>query len=137
MSKKPNITVSSIDLARLEKMIDSLDGQHIAEIDDLMTELERAKILPPEQMPANIVTMNSTVRFKVASSDKEFSLTLVYPQNHNGDVGQISILAPVGSALLGLKEGDEIEWPKPGGGQLLVKIIAVEYQPERAGEYHL
>lgn len=137
MSKKPNITVSSIDLARLEKMIDALDGQYCAEIDDLMAELERAEILPPEQMPANIVTMNSTVRFKVASSNKEFSLTLVYPQNHTGDVGQISILAPVGSALLGLKEGDEIEWPKPGGGQLEVKIIAVEYQPERAGEYHL
>jgi regulator of nucleoside diphosphate kinase len=137
MYKKPNITVSSIDLARLEKMMGMLGGKHCAEIDDLVAELDRAEILAAEEMPDNIVTMNSTVRFRVTSSDKEFSLTLVYPQNYNGEVGLISVLAPVGSALLGLTEGDEIEWPKPGGGQLTVKIIAVEYQPERAGEFHL
>lgn len=137
MYKNPNITVSSIDLARLEKMIDMLDEKHGAEIDDLVAELDRAEIVAAEDMPDNIVTMNSTVRFRVTSSNKEFSLTLVYPQNHNGEVGQISVLAPVGSALLGLTEGDEIEWPKPGGGQLTVKIVAVVYQPERAGEFHL
>ena len=50
--------------------------------------------------------------------------------------GTISILAPVGSALLGLTEGDEIEWPSPGGGALRVRIMEILYQPERAGDYH-
>ena len=51
-------------------------------------------------------------------------------------VGGLSILAPVGSALLGLAQGEEIDWPKPGGGTLRVRIQEVTYQPERAGEYH-
>ncbi|MCR8923180.1 nucleoside diphosphate kinase regulator [Dasania sp. GY-MA-18] len=137
MDTKPKITVSSLDLSRLEKMIDNMKQDTAPGIDDLVDELARAEILAPEDMPSNIVTMNSTVRFKVASSNKEFSLTLVYPQDSDGQQGKISILAPVGSALLGLAEGDQIQWPKPGGGQLQVEIIEVLYQPERAGEMHL
>jgi regulator of nucleoside diphosphate kinase len=87
-------------------------------------------------MPPNIVTMNSTVRFRQSDSGNEFSLTLVYPKDKRDSDDTLSILAPVGAALLGLKEGDEIEWPKPGGGVLSVQIIEVTYQPERAGEYH-
>ncbi|MFP4639525.1 MAG: GreA/GreB family elongation factor, partial [Guyparkeria sp.] len=83
-----------------------------------------------------VVTMNSTVRFRVTSSDEEFRLTLVYPRDVDPNGGTISILAPIGSALLGLSEGDEMDWPRPGGGTLHVKIEEVVYQPERAGEYH-
>jgi regulator of nucleoside diphosphate kinase len=77
--------------------------------------------------------MNSKVRFKIKSSDTEFSLTLVYPGDTHGSNDRISILAPVGSALLGLNEGDEIAWPAPGGGMMDVRIIEVTYQPERSG----
>lgn len=80
--------------------------------------------------------MNSTVRFKVESSSEEFELTLVYPKDSDTSGSKISILAPVGSALLGLSQGDEIEWPKPGGGMLRVRMEEVIYQPERSGEYH-
>jgi regulator of nucleoside diphosphate kinase len=80
--------------------------------------------------------MNSTVKFKVESSSEEFELTLVYPKDIDASGSKISILAPVGSALLGLSQGDEIEWPKPGGGVLRVRIVEVTYQPERSGEYH-
>ncbi len=85
-------------------------------------------------MPSDVVTMNSTVRFRVKSSEREFSMTLVYPRDQAE--GTISILAPVGSALLGMTEGDMIAWPKPGGGDLSLQIIEVTYQPERAGDYH-
>ena len=81
--------------------------------------------------------MNSTVRFFVESSQKEFELTLVYPKNVASNGKTISILAPVGSALLGLSIGDQIEWPKPGGGFLKVKITEITYQPERAGDYQM
>jgi regulator of nucleoside diphosphate kinase len=96
----------------------------------------RADVVEPEDVPATVVTMNSTVRFQVDSSLEEFSLTLVYPKDMDTSGGKISILAPVGSALLGLSQGDEIEWPKPGGGILRVRIKEVTYQPERSGVLH-
>jgi Transcription elongation factor len=103
--------------------------------DDLEAELARAEIVDPKDMPPTVVTMNSIVRFKIESSSEEFNLTLVYPQDADASGGTISILAPVGSALLGLSKGDEIEWPKPGGGMFRVRIEDVIYQPERSGEY--
>jgi len=83
-----------------------------------------------------LVTMNSTVRFRVESSSKEFCLTLVYPKDAKSDGSTVSILAPVGSALIGLSEGDEIDWPTPSGKAQHVRIEKVVYQPESAGEYH-
>jgi regulator of nucleoside diphosphate kinase len=80
--------------------------------------------------------MNSKVRFEVESSREEFCLTLVYPKDTDASGEKISIFAPVGSALLGLRQGDQIEWPKPGGGVLRVRIKEVLYQPERAGDFH-
>ncbi len=135
--KRPKIVISSLDLKRLETLLDTLTHSQFPNIDELEGELERAKVVEPEKMPGNVVTMNSTVKFKVASSSKEFSLTLVYPKDAAGGSDKISILAPVGSALLGLKEGDEIAWPKPGGGNINVQILEVSYQPEREGNYHL
>ena len=87
-------------------------------------------------MPPDVVTMNSTVRFKMPSSGNEFCLTLVYPKDVQGDESKISVLAPVGSALLGLKVGDSIAWPGPTGRTIEVEILEVVYQPERAGELH-
>lgn len=133
---KPKIVVSSQDLERLETLLESLSGQELPGRAALKAELARAEILEPRDMPPTVVTMNSTVRFRVESSSKDFHLTLVYPKDVDASGGTISILAPVGSALLGLSVGDEIEWPKPGGGMLRVRIEEVTYQPERSGEYH-
>lgn len=134
--KKPRVIISSLDTERLEQLIESLSDMSFPGKDDLEAELARAEIVEPENVPATVVTMNSTVRFEVDSSNEEFCLTLVYPWNVDASGEKISILAPVGSALLGLSQGDEIEWPKPGGGMLRVRIKEVTYQPERSGEYH-
>ena len=134
MDKKPEITLSRLDAERLEQMLDSLDGKSFPGRSELEEEIARANVVEPAQVPPTVVTMNSSVRFKVASSDTEFSLTLVYPRDADGSNDKISILAPVGSALLGLAEGDEITWPAPGGGMMVVKIIEVTYQPERSGD---
>ena len=83
-----------------------------------------------------MVTMNSTVRFEVEGSSDSFELTLVYPKDADASGKTISVLSPVGSALLGLSQGDEIEWPKPGGGLIKVRVKEVVYQPERAGQLH-
>lgn len=137
MKNRPEITISSTDLDRLYSLIESLPNNSVAGLNELETELGRATVVAPNDMPPNIVTMNSTVKFFVESTRKEFELTLVYPKNMDSNGKTISILAPVGSALLGLAIGDEIEWPKPGGGSLKVKIMEIIYQPERSGDYQL
>lgn len=136
MSTQPKIVISSLDAERLEKLLDSIPDRAFPGRDELEAELARAEVVEPQDVPPTVVTMNSTVRFEVESSAEAFQLTLVYPKDVDGSGQTISILAPVGSALLGLSQGDEIEWPKPGGGTLRVRIREVTYQPERAGEYH-
>lgn len=132
---KPTIIVSSCDLQRIESLLKSLPDQDFPGRDDLEAELARAEIVDPAKMPPDVVTMNSTVKFRIESSSKKFHLKLVYPADIDASGGTISILAPVGSALLGLSRGDVIEWPKPGGGVQRVQIEEVTYQPERSGEF--
>ena len=136
MNSRPKVVISSRDAERLQALLESRAGRAFPGKTDLEAELDRADVLAPEEMPPTVVTMNSTVKFRVASSREEFQLRLVYPKDVDESGGTISVLAPVGSALLGLSQGDEIEWPKPGGGVLQVRIEEIVYQPERAGEYH-
>jgi regulator of nucleoside diphosphate kinase len=136
MNKRPELTISSLDADRLYKLIETLPKNSLLGIEELEAELARANIVEPSKVPPTTVTMNSTVKFAVASSQDEFELTLVYPKDIDASGHKISILAPVGSALLGLSQGDEIEWPKPGGGLIKVTIKEITYQPERAGEFH-
>ena len=135
MHKKPNIVLSTVDLHRLETLLDALAPDSFPGMAELEEELARAQVVEPHQMPSSVVTMNSTVKFKMEPSGEEFSMTLVYPGHEDASGQKISVLAPVGSALLGLAQGDEIEWPRPGGGMMRVRIIEVIYQPERAGDF--
>lgn len=136
MSEKPKIIISSLDAERLDSILDSFPNNSFQGKTYLEEELDRAQIVEPKDVPSTVVTMNSTVKFIVKSSKEKFCLTLVYPKDTNAKADNISILAPVGSALLGLSIGDEIEWPKPGGGVLSVRIEEISYQPERSGDYH-
>jgi regulator of nucleoside diphosphate kinase len=134
MKTKTKIVLSSQDLERLEALLDALpDSSPVKPA--LLEELGRAEVVEPQKVPPSVVTMNSTVRFAIEGSGEEFCLTLVYPKDANGSTERISVLAPVGSALLGMSIGDQIEWPGPGG-ILKVKILDILYQPERAGEFH-
>lgn len=134
MARKPRITLSTLDLERLEALLDKVEETPASIA--LEDELARARVLEPGKMPKDVVTMNSTVRFKVSSSDKEFCLTLVYPKDMKDPKETVSVLAPVGSALLGLSIGSEIQWPTPGGKPNIVHIDEITYQPERAGDLH-
>lgn len=136
MSEQPAIMISETDMDRIERLLESGTLEGASGVTELERELERAKVVPSAEMPPNVVTMNSTVRFREVVSSKPFELTLVYPRDVDPNGTTVSILAPVGSALLGLSEGDEIEWPRPAGGTLRVRIEAILYQPERAGEHH-
>ncbi|MBJ6982518.1 MULTISPECIES: nucleoside diphosphate kinase regulator [unclassified Luteimonas] len=135
METRPKIIMSSLDAERLESLLESLPDGTFPGRAALEAELLRAEVVGPKDVPPTVVTMNSTVRFRVGP-EEDFKLTLVYPRDADGSADRISVLAPVGSALLGLSQGDEMEWPKPGGGTVKVRIEEVTYQPERAGEYH-
>ncbi len=132
MTTQPDIIVSSLDLQRLEALLAGLGGSRPEAI-ALQDELDRAYVVAPEQMPPDVVSMNSTVRFEIEESGEAFTRTLVYP-HQTGQPDAISILAPVGTALLGLKIGSTIEWPLPGAHVRHVRIAAIDYQPERNGD---
>jgi regulator of nucleoside diphosphate kinase len=133
MTSTPSITITRLDLQRLEHLLDSLDDFGPGAV-ALQAELDRADVVGHDEVPAGVVTMNSRVHCREESSGKDYHLTLVYPQNAGGE-GTVSILAPVGSALLGLSVGQHIDWMAPGGKVLKLTLLAVEYQPEAAGEY--
>ena len=99
------------------------------------TRRDRAQVVGHDQVPAGVVTMNSRVCCRDEGTGKEYQLTLVYPQEA-GKEGAVSVLAPVGTALLGLTVGQHIDWPAPGGKLLKLTLLSVDYQPEAAGEYN-
>ncbi|PAU87229.1 nucleoside diphosphate kinase regulator [Pseudomonas sp. WN033] len=135
MNKSPEITMTRLDIQRLDKVLASLDAP-INLLEALEGEILRAKVVSHDHVAADVVTMNSTVRFIDEASGREFILTLVYPEQA-GKPGSISVLAPVGIALLGLKVGQSIDWRGPSGRPLKLKIIDILYQPEANGDYHL
>ena len=132
---KPAITLSSLDMDRLEALLEKLPSNFPGR-DNLEAELDRADVLDPPEMPANVVTMNSTVRFTFMESGKSQTLTLVYPKEADGSPDKVSVFAPVGTALLGLRVGDTFELPSPTGQAVTVKVDAITYQPESAGQLH-
>lgn len=130
MSQEPQIVMTSADLDRLERLLDSVSPLHVPGLDALRRELDRAEVVDPHEIPPNVITMNSTARFVDEVSGREFELTLVYPDDMHLTHGTVSVLAPVGSALLGLSVGQSIEWPLPGGRTMTLRVLDVTYQPE-------
>ncbi|QEA11634.1 nucleoside diphosphate kinase regulator [Comamonas flocculans] len=134
MVGKPQITLSSLDYERLQRLLEK-DGPSFAGREALEAELDRADVLEPKDMPANVVTMNSTVRFTIVETGKTSTLQLVYPKDLDGSAEKVSVLAPVGIALLGLSVGQELPMPSPTG-HVTVRVDAITWQPESAGELH-
>lgn len=133
------IFITEYDVQRLEGLIErfraipSREGRNLNELEQ---ELEKAEVVPPEGIPPDVITMNSRVCLADLDSGQEMILTLVFPTEADVETGKISILAPIGTAMIGYRVGDTITWAVPGGKKnLLVKDIL--YQPEAAGDYHL
>ena len=135
MQRVPDIVISSLDLQRLEELLDRLPPSTPG-VELLQAELARAEIREPQQMPGNVVTMNSKVAFEIENSGEGFERTLCYPRDA-GNPEAISVLAPMGCALLGLAVGQSIDWPLPNGKTGAVRVIDIAYQPERAGSFAL
>lgn len=132
MRNPEHILVTTSDFEALQRLIDANAGGRNAELADMLdSELSRAEVR--DQVPAGVVTMHSTVVFEDETTRERREVKLCFPHEVHGP-GDVSVLAPVGSALLGLSVGEEIEWPAPGGARRL-RIIAVPHQghrPEKA-----
>ena len=136
MARRPQIILSSLDVDRIQALLAVIPASVFPGKAELQAELDRADVVDPQDIPPQVVTMNSTVRFSMVETGKEFCLTLVYPRDMDGSADKLSIFAPVGSALLGLSVGDELAWPGPGGKSMTVQVKDIVYQPESAGELH-
>jgi regulator of nucleoside diphosphate kinase len=132
MSNLPRIVLSRFDQERLERLLHKVGSR--PDLDALREEIERAEIVEPEAIPRDVVTMNSVVRFVDEDSGRESEVTLVFPGHADLETNRISVLAPVGSALLGLSVGDSIDWPVPNARSRRLRVVAVTYQPEAAGD---
>lgn len=134
------INITSKDRERLLKLINEErefgSGRNKEFLRDLELELNRANIVPPESIPGDSITMNSTVLLSDLETGEETTYTLVYPEAADLTENRISVLAPIGTAILGFREGDIVDWKIPDG-TVKLKVEKILYQPEAAGNYEL
>ncbi len=134
MSSKP-IYITEPDLQCLTQLLRNarggaaIRGEHLI---NLRAELERAQIVPSSSIPPDVVTMNSTVRIAHIEAGGEATYTLVFPDKADVEQGRISVLAPLGTAMLGYEVGDIVAWSVPAGTRRF-RILEILFQPEAAG----
>lgn len=123
MATKPKIILAKDVYEKLSKLIDSVPEDAIT--DQLVDELERAKLVAAQKLPDDVVTMHSQVTFTVQSTGKTFTYTLVYPTELDNTADKLSVLSPIGSAIIGLQKGQEIDWPISKAQRTTVKVESV------------
>lgn len=131
MAELPQLYLTQNDMDRLLGLVEAQPGKGLEKLE---SELVRANVVPREEIPDDVVTMNSRVVFENETTGERREVTLVYPGNANIDAGRISVLVPIGTALLGLRVGQTIDWELPGGEKQRYRIVDVPFQPEAAGE---
>jgi regulator of nucleoside diphosphate kinase len=139
MNSLRKIVVTEQDLERLTRVLEQVEGgSYASRAEVLELELSEAEVAPSHAVPPSVVTMNSTVVFEDEGTGEQRAITLCYPRDaHAGGPGRVSVLAPVGSALFGLSAGQRVELAVPGGRTRRLRVVAVPYQPEAAGDFHL
>lgn len=132
--KTKNIVITEADYVRLQRLVESSrvfrprDAKHL---DDLEQELERAAIMKAGEVPSDVVTMNSRVKVKDLTSGRVTTYQIVFPGEADIAKNRISVLAPIGTGLLGYSAGTTVEWQVPSGMRRF-RILGVEYRPEAA-----
>lgn len=126
-STLPNLRISGKDHERLRFLVNAViqsQPRLREKLEPLKIELERADVLPAEVIPSTVVVMGSRVEIEDRESGEVDTYTLVYPENADGAAGRLSILAPIGTAIIGFAQGDTFAWKTPGGTrQLLIRKV--------------
>ncbi|MCC7201930.1 MAG: nucleoside diphosphate kinase regulator [Nitrospirae bacterium] len=136
---KRKLFITEYDKSRLEELIAVAEefGRHDRkDLESLSEELDKAVVVSPKDVPPDVVTMNSKVVLRDLDTSDEMTYVLVFPRDANISLGAISVLAPVGTAILGYAKGDVVKWSVPSGVRR-IRIEKILYQPEAAGDYHL
>ena len=121
------------DMRRLLEIAEGVHGptRDRDGLERLASALDQARVVSPGELPADVVSMHSAVRVRDVETGEEATYTLVYPASADSSARKLSVLAPIGLALLGRREGDEVAPTTPGGARRL-RIVKLEHQPERA-----
>lgn len=138
MSNKP-IQITEFDLRRLQQLLEEASHTNFRGREDLAklnAELAKAEVVAPDEISRHVITMNSTVVLSDLDTGDEETYTLVFPEAADIASGKLSVLAPVGTGMLGYEVGDVFEWAVPDGTRRL-EIKEILYQPEAAGDFHL
>lgn len=133
--KERTLFVTQEDMQRLSDLVDSaerMSSRDLQHLQMLKEELQAAEIVSSDQIPPDVVTMNSRVRLKDLDSGRESIYVLVFPRDADVAQGRISVLAPIGTAIIGYRAGDVIVWSVPAG-ERRIKLEEILYQPEAAG----
>lgn len=126
------IFITKLDYYRLNSL-----GDDSKDYLGLMDEIERAAVVDFPEISTDLVTMNTKLRYQNLTDNKSAEIMIVYPKDADPRKGRISVLAPLGAALIGLREDEEIEWEFPDGGKRKLKVLEILYQPEAHGDLHL
>lgn len=132
-----DIFITNIDRDRIKKILDKMYESSQApekSVKKLGGELNRATVVDSQQIPPDVITMNSKALLHL--NDEDIEVSLVYPEDANLDLMKLSIFSPIGTAILGYREGNTVEWEVPSGTSK-IHIKKILYQPEAAGDYHL
>ena len=133
------IFITEKDKVKLQKLINEAKEFHPGNevyLNNLERELDRAQLVASEKIPHNVITMHSKVLLRDIDSGEEMTYTLVYPNEANLMEDKISVLAPVGTAIIGLREKEAINWKIPSG-MVRLEVKKILYQPEAAGDFDL
>ncbi|QLQ06747.1 MAG: nucleoside diphosphate kinase regulator [Anaerolineae bacterium] len=138
MSTK-SIQITEYDFRRLQQLLEVASHTNFRGREDLAelnAELAKATVVAPHEISRTVITMNSTVVLLDLETDEEETYTLVFPEAANITAGRLSVLAPIGTGMLGYEVGDTFEWAVPGGTRRL-RVKEIVYQPEAAGDFDL
>lgn len=134
-----NIILNRLDFQRIQKNISEArlsKSISAPEAERLINELNSAKVVEPDEIPDDVVTMNSVVKITFVNTNKQLKLAIVYPGQADIKENKISIFSPVATALIGYRVGDLIDWVVPAG-MTKIRIDEIVYQPEASGDYDL
>jgi regulator of nucleoside diphosphate kinase len=129
------IYITQQDMTRLRPLIEGIKHSR-DDLRGLQAELERARVVTAADLPPDVITMNSKARLRDLDTGEEMIFTVVFPGSASIEHDRISVVAPIGTAMLGHRVGDKFEWEVPAGSVRL-QVEEVLYQPEAAGDFHL
>ena len=135
--KLKDIYITQYDLERLLKVLRELpEKKHVTgfSVQELEDELNRGIVVSPKEVPENVITMNSRVLMRDVESGKDMTLWLVFPDKMDAVKNPVSILSPLGTAMIGYKVGDVFTWESPTGKKQ-IEVLDILYQPERVGNF--